>query len=1000
MMGLMASEPPTRSPLVGRGADLDRLSTLVGLTARDPQPVAVLLAGDAGVGKTRLLTELADRAHDAGWRVLVGHCLDFGDGALPYLPFSEVFGRLAAHAPDLADDLLRDNPTVARLMPGRRLIANGARDHFERIERAELFEGTHSALGELSRSQPLLLIFEDVHWADQSTRELLSFLFTRSFPGPASIVASYRSDDLYRRHPLRGALAEWSRLPGVSRFPLSPLTSSAVRSLIRVLHPAPMPEADVRRIVDKAEGNAFFAEELVAAGDQGAGWLPTDLAALLMVRLDQLDDAARLVVRAASVAGRRVSHALLDRVVEIDASSLELALRSAVESHVLVPAGSGGYGFRHALLAEAVYDDLLPGERVRLHRSYAAALASGEVAATAAELARHARASHDIVTAIRASVQAGNEAMTVAGPDEAARHFEVALTLMSEADADGVQRAGIDVVDLTVRASEAAFAAGDLFRAIALVQDQLRQLPDSADPQDRAVLLHALAGVALLTDTDLDVLGITAEALRLVAADPAGALRARVLNMHARANADRHRDDDAARWAAEALRIGQQLALPDVIADATTTLARLDERAGDPTSAQRSLESNVAEARASGQLAAELRGLFNLGALHYGLGRLPESLAIYRSAAARARERGRPWAPYGLDARVMAGVVAYVAGDWDSVRRTVDVDGESPPDMAAAVLAAVGMAVAAGRGEERVLDQLPALRPSWQRDGLIAILAAAAAIDLHGDRGDPSSAIASYDESVAVVGALWQQPMFPGRIRLSALLLGQLAATAGSVVADRAGLCRRGDELAQDAILAAEQGVRAGRRRGPEGDAWVARAAAEHARLRWLTGDRPPTEDELVGAWEESVAAFARFGHRFECARSRARLADVLRATGRHAEAQEHASLAREIALELGAAPLLAQLRAAGPTARRRVGATRYDQSLTAREREVLALVAQGRSNREIASRLYISAKTVSVHVSNILAKLGAGGRTEAVALARRNGLFGAGNPPEADPRR
>ena len=160
-----------------------------------------------------------------------------------------------------------------------------------------------------------------------------------------------------------------------------------------------MLERDLQLIVERAEGNPFFIEELVAAAEVSGGALPTNLADLLLVRLDQLDDAGRLVVRAASVVGRRVPHDLLARGAGLDSAALDQALRAAVEANVLIAVEPDSYAFRHALLAEAVYQDLLPGERVRLHAAYATALATGRADGTAAELARHARASHDLVTA-------------------------------------------------------------------------------------------------------------------------------------------------------------------------------------------------------------------------------------------------------------------------------------------------------------------------------------------------------------------------------------------------------------------------------------------------------------------------------------------------------------------------------------------------------------------------------------------------------------------------
>ena len=163
--------------------------------------------------------------------------------------------------------------------------------------------------------QPLLLIVEDVHWADRSTRDLLSFLFARSFRSPVTIVASYRSDDLHRRHPLRAVAAQWARVPGVHRLQLDPLPDPDVRRLVAALTSSPLlsslTESEVQAIVTRAEGNAFFAEELVGAATGGPGrvGMPEDLADLLLVRLDRLDDSAREVVRAAAAAGRRVSHA-------------------------------------------------------------------------------------------------------------------------------------------------------------------------------------------------------------------------------------------------------------------------------------------------------------------------------------------------------------------------------------------------------------------------------------------------------------------------------------------------------------------------------------------------------------------------------------------------------------------------------------------------------------------------------------------------------------------
>lgn len=986
----MTTERLARSPLVGRGDELARLGQLVGI-GRDSGDTAVLVAGDAGVGKTRILAELRHQARRAGWRVLIGHCLDFGDSALPYLPFSEMFGRLAVESRELADSLVERQPAIARLMPTSRMLSDADSRDGTRVDRGDLFEAVRATLTQLAADGPMLVLIEDVHWADQSTRDMLSYLFARQFSARISIVASYRSDDMHRRHPLRANVAEWSRLPGVARLHLQPLAEPDVRVLVHALHPAPLPEAQVSNIVQRAEGNAFFTEELVAAIDSNGLSLPTDLADLLLVRLDQFDDTSRLVVRAAAVAGRRVPHALLSLVVGIDGDRLDRALRDTVEGNVLVPRGKDAYGFRHALLAEAIYDDLLPGERVRLHAAYAEAIGSSDTPATAAELARHARLAHDLPTAMRASIQAGDEAMALAGPDEAAQHYEMALELVS--DQALARSQNVDVVALVVKASEAALAAGHVFRGLALVQEQLKALADDAPAETRARLLVALASAATLSDSNLDVLEVTTEALGLIPETDRTPLRAMVLNMHARAHLDRNRDEDAVRWSTEALAMASSVGLPDLVAESATTLARAGERVGDPELSRQSLERTIADARRAGEVAAELRGLFSLGGLFYEQGHLDEALRVFETARKRAAEASRPWAPYGVDARVMSGLVSYVAGDWVSACAVVDVAGESPPPMAEAVLASVSMIVAAGRGDQRGFDLLPHLRPWWSRDGMTAIWSAGAAIDLYGDSGDLTGAIAVYEEVVAKVSELWRRPAFQARIRLSAVLLGHVGAAAThSVASERAVLMERADQLLADATLSAEHGTLRGRERGPEGEAWLARITAEHLRMRWLCAANPPTEVELVAAWERDVARFTAFGHVFETARSQARLGAVLRAVGRSGESAEVLLAARVTAERLGAAPLLAELRSLGSTGGgpEPRPASRQGETLTGRESEVLHLVAQGLSNRDIGSQLFISAKTVSVHVSNILAKLGAAGRTEAAAVARRRGLLGA----------
>jgi DNA-binding CsgD family transcriptional regulator len=967
--------------LIGRKAELAEIAAALGVRGEGSQR-AVLLAGDAGVGKTRLLTELRDVAFAEGWQVVAGHCLDFGDSALPYLPFSEVMGRLAAEVPDLLDEVAGRRPVLRALQPGRRTMQGAEQDSSAAVGRGDLFDAVHGLLDAVAATAPLLLVLEDAHWADTSTRDLTRFLLSRPFENQVAIVASYRSDDLHRRHPLRQASAEWGRIPGVARMQLEPLGPRDVRSLVKQLHPEPLRESEMAGIVARAEGNAFFVEELVGATSAHGAAVPEDLADLLLVRLDRLGETAQLVVRAASVSGRRVSHGLLSEVAGVGVDELEAALREAVELNVLVPTSNDFYRFRHALLAEAVYGDLLPGERVRMHASYVEALASGRATGTAAELARHARAAHDLARAVDASIRAGDEAMSVGGPDEAADHFQTAIELL--ADPSARTDVVVDLGYLGHRVADALIASGRPGRAFSVVKEVLEGLADDWPSEQRGRLLVAMATAVMVDETRLNPLDFTEQALSLVPDEPSR-LRATVLAAHARAHAFNDNVDQAREVGAEALTLAETQDLPRLATEVITTLAALGAKGSEDV--RSGLEEAVRRAEETGAAGAELRSLFLLGRWHQDRAAFAQAVEMFDRACVVATGIGQPWAPFAFDSRLLHAQISTITGDFDDALRLADVSGQAPPAVPETLLAAIALTVRAVRGDKDALTLVPQLRAHYRKDGLIPITVGPAVIELHALEGDVDAIVAEHDLVVETVTSLWRE-FFHARVRLGAVTLGALATCVPSLaaaererVADAAARVIEGSR--RTLALQAEEATHW----GPEGVAWAARLSAEHLRLRWLLGIDPPGEDELIEAWRTAVTRFEEFGHRWEIARSRTRLAAVLQAGGDQAQARAFADPARKEAAALGAEPLLAELRGLGSAPRQARAAT-SNETLTAREAEILALVAQGRSNGEIGKQLFIATKTVSVHVSNILAKLGASTRTEAAAIAQRKHLL------------
>ncbi|PWW21517.1 putative ATPase [Geodermatophilus normandii] len=973
-------------PLVGRAGELATLLAAVDRAAAG-RGSAVLVAGDAGVGKSRLLDELAARAAGRGLRVLAGHCVDLGEVGLPYLPFVDLLRPVAAGLGDGAAGLFAARSAAAR-EPDAADLGGPARALRPPVDdgRLQLFEAVAAALAELAADTPLLVVLEDLHWADRSSRDLLRYLLARLSDEPVAVVASYRSDDLHRRHPLRPLLAELVRLPGVERLDLAPLSDAEVEQLVRGLA-AGVADRTVDDVVARAEGNAFYAEELLAAGLAGET-LPLGLTDVLLARVEQLTAAAQQVLRVAAVAGRRVRHELVAAVVRptVD-GDLDTALAEAVHSHLLVVDPDGAYRFRHALVREAVLADLLPGERVRLHAAVAAHLAADPAAGTAAERAHHLRESHDLAGALSASLEAADAARCVGAPAEWLQHLETVLALWP-AVPDAAERAGRGQAELLLDTAGAARRGGELHRAVALLRSAQDLLGAEGDRELRARVHYTLAQVLARIEDAASALQESTAAMELVPATPPSPVRTWTAATHARACYDAELREEGDAAAEEALAAADALGLDSAWADVAVTLVRSQAvEGGDPAATRPRLEEALARARRSGDADVEMRVLFNLATVAWEAGQSAETLRWSDVGLERARALGVEWSFYAAELRHLGVVSRYVIGDWDGSLALADRLARVP-EMAAHVRAA-GLLVQVGRG-----DPSAAGRVAWARGlvdrldahVLLLLATAGAEVDLAAWAGDAATAVARTQEAAETLQRLW------GASRLAVLRLGAMALAA---VADAAATARltgdadaerrwaeAGESVAGLARDAVADHTRVFGGHGVEATAWLARLEAESARL---AGRADPV------LWTAAAEAFG-YGHVYEQARSRWRLAEALVATGDRDAALAPLAAAAGTARELGAAPLFAAVTALARRARLELpGAGRVVDTaavFTPREAEVLALLARGRTNRQIGSELYISEKTASVHVSNILAKLGAGSRTEAVALAASRGLL------------
>ncbi len=964
--------------LVGRTEELTRLSALAD-GVREGGAQLVVLSGDAGIGKSRLVAEFVSRLGQAGWGCHVGHCIEYADRSLPFGPIVNVLRSLLLDNLDEVDELVGHHRLdLASLLP--ELGSDDASGASTAGDVDRVFDAISTTLAEASRRRPVAVVVEDIHWSDAATRDLLGSLVHSLGTSRVLLVATERSGAVPRGHPLRLWLAEQRRFPNVTTLELDGLSRGELAEQARnILGRAPA-AALVKDLFERTGGNPYFAHELVVAHRDGIETLPSSLAEFLTSRIERLAEDERAVLRAVAVAGGAVSHAMLAAM--LPELSIGPIVRSLYDASILVIDGSD-YTFWHALLREAILGDLLPFEAEDLHRRAAEAIAHdpsrGSSPSELANLALHWGEVDDPDRSLGAAVEAADASAAVAAYETAAEMALQAIRAWPHADSPE-ERTGRSRDHLLLQAAEWLAACYRGAEAVDLLTGALAGWAGDLPAGRRALVLARMAPIEFHLGHPTEAAELLVEAARLVANErsPEAAQVHHRISKQALADG---RIQPALDAAERAIDIAGVRGPTVVLVEALTTKALA-------IGVTRDLEAGVALAREARRLAlaegfvSQVANTYRTEMLifHFRKGRTEACLDASRQGLAYAdRYCGPRWRAefrHDLcDGYVEAGRLndakplldQLLASRLDDLRRLT-------------VLQVAGLhALCTGSLDEaerflndatRIAEQFESAQETGHQDRLLAELARRRsrldeavelidqALELQSDSDNLTYTRESIVEKVRIAKACVDL----GRDDTSAMLAEVTALVKSFTGPGEANAAFR--SLMELALASIHEPIDLD-------------AAGETIRLLESSGFRYEAAQVRLLCIERLIGSRtdrSRLGNEV------GELHEIATTHGMAWIAERVAALARAARIEVHTP---AQPPPPGPTEPE----APYPHGLTEREVEVLSLVAQGLTNKAIGKRLYVSPRTVSTHVSNLLAKLGARNRGEAAAAYHRLGL-------------